>query len=92
MLAVMAIITAMAVPGDQVLVHRAWASHARTFVPAIAHAELRHFRARGPSSPVRLSARCLRVQAEGDLDRDGIPSRYTMSGRDLNLQITGELE
>jgi AP-1 complex subunit sigma 1/2 len=128
-LAVMAIITSLAIPGYQVLVRRARASEARTVVVAIAHAELRHYRDQGaflacaPSGPVpsrpaafpgdaacwkslgisidgpvayrygvALEGDSFMVLAEGDLDRDGLPSRYTLSGRDLNLVVQDELE
>ena len=128
-LAVMAIITSLAIPGYQVLVRRARAGEARTVVVAIAHAELRHYRDLGaylacaPSGPVPSGpatfpsdAACWKslgiavdgpvayrygvtleggtfvVQAEGDLDRDGLPSRYRLSGQDLNLQVEDELE
>lgn len=30
--------------------------------------------------------------AEGDLDRDGVPSRYTLDGRSLAIDVVDELE
>ncbi len=127
--AVIAIVTAMAVPLYDVLVRRARADEARTVLHAIAHAELRHYRDRGgylecapegeiPDGPgafpsdvpcwrelgvqvsgevryryaVRLEDDSFVVTAEGDLDRDGLASLFTLHGRDLGLDIRDELE
>ena len=32
------------------------------------------------------------VTAEGDLDADGVPSRFSLRGEDLSLTIVDELE
>jgi prepilin-type N-terminal cleavage/methylation domain-containing protein len=118
-LAVLAILTAAAVP----------ASEAPAVLEAIAHAELRHFRDQGrwlpcprtgevPTGPVPFPAEepcwstlAIRLDghtrfrygvvvegdsfvatAEGDLDRDGTPSRYRLGGHDLLLHVEEGLE
>ncbi len=128
-LAVIAILSAAAVPVYDVLVRRARADEARTVLHAIAHAELRIFRDQGaylacapvgevPQGPVSFpnaepcwQALGLRLggpvryrygvalregsflaTAEGDLDGDGVHSRFTLDGRDLGLTIQDELE
>lgn len=128
-LAVIAALTALAVPAFDTLVRRAHVGEARTLVLAIAHAELRHHRDQGRylacepqgeipvrSAPfpndrpcwqalgirlgnevryrygVALQGDSFVVTAQGDLDRDGIPSRFTLHGIDLSLQVEAELE
>lgn len=127
--AVIAVITAAAVPVYDVLVRRARADEARTVLHAIAHAELRHFRDRGgflacapggevPDGPgsfpsdepcwrelgiqlsgdvryrygVTLQDGSFLVTAEGDLDRDGQTSLFTLRGQDLSVDVRDELE
>ena len=41
---------------------------------------------------VRLDGDSFVAVAEGDLDGDGAPSRFTLSGRDLQVAVRDELE
>ena len=128
-LAVIAILSAMAVPMYDGLVRRAQADEARTLLHAIAHAELRHYRDRGTylacdpggdipagggsfpndaacwqqlgvqiDGPVRYryavatAGESFVATAEGDLDQDGLISRFTLHGTDLSVETRDELE
>ncbi len=127
-LAIMALLTASAVPGYTLLVDRARTDEARTMLETVAHAEQRAFRDTGhyvacpPVGPVPTgavpfpAATCwqalnLRVDgpvrfrygvvldaatfvatAEGDLNADGVPSLFSLSGADMTLTIRDELE
>lgn len=125
---IISLMAAITVPSYDLLLRRTHQSEAVSFLSAIAHAELQHYRDTGaylpcasegdiprvpvafPAAPcwralgievggevryrygVTVSQAGFEVTAEGDLDRDGHPSRLTLDGASLRVSIEDGLE
>ncbi len=79
-LTVMALLVAVTVPTYQAFVYRARADEARTFVQAVAHAELRYRRDHG---------QFLACPAEGPVPRAAAPFPTSACWRALGLPVEG---
>ena len=82
-LVVIGILVAVSVPAYDSFARRAKADEARSMLPAIAHAELRHFRDRGGYLP---------CAAEGPVPRTPVSfPNQTSCWKALDIQLTGQV-